>query len=238
MCGTEGYSGVYGRLKRLLVAGQRTILVPQAGYNSSPGCCNTAIQEELDRLYQLSLSDPTVVAVVPFIWETVPGNWASGLDNYVGTAMETSYTTIGAQVKSGFTYPAGVQPVIQFVQPPFHFNSLSISEGLNAAFIFQGIGFNTYTSEISGTEPLYRCRDASTSAHFASLSSTCEGQTVEGLYGYVAVSQVGGTSPLYRFYNPSTDDFLCTTDCAEGSGASGYEYQGVLGYAPGVAIAE
>jgi hypothetical protein len=113
MCGTEGYSGVYGRLKRLLVAGQRTILVPQAGYNSSPGCCNTAIQEELDRLYQLSLSDPTVVAVVPFIWETVPGNWASGLDNYVGTAMETSYTTIGAQVKSGFTYPAGVQPVIQ-----------------------------------------------------------------------------------------------------------------------------
>jgi len=152
--------------------------------------------------------------------------------------MEQSYVNIGAQVKSNFTYPSGIQPVAQFVVGKFHFDTLSVSEGLNAGGIFQGIGFNTYESEAAGMHPLYRCRDTTTGAHFASVFSNCEGQAGEGLYGYVYGSEVGGTGPLYRFYNPSTEDFLCTTSYSEGVGAPGYEEQGILGYVTGGGLAE
>jgi hypothetical protein len=81
---------------------------------------------------------------------------------------------------------------------------------------YEGISFYVLNSQDPGTVPMYRCYIPGLSDHFTSLSSTCEGQIYESVYGYIYdrnLPQPGGTVPVYRCYGNS--DHLTTVNYPE-----------------------
>ena len=79
---------------------------------------------------------------------------------------------------------------------------------------------------------LYRCRmPSATYGHFVSMEANCEGQSYEGLIGYVSNQPRTGYQDIYRFFDATLADHLTTTNFQEGVDA-GYAYEGILGYAP------
>jgi hypothetical protein len=122
----------------------------------------------------------------------------------------------------------GLHPTFRF-RGTTHFYTNSYAEGLNAGFTADGISFRSYGTPGTGRFPLYRCI-AGSSDHFVSSSSTCEGQTVEYVFGYVCSSAGAGCpNTLYRFYNAAIGEHLITTNYSEGV-AAGDTFEFVLGY--------
>jgi hypothetical protein len=93
-------------------------------------------------------------------------------------------------------------------------------------FVYEGSPFNVWTASASGRVAIYRCYVGSKRDHFISTNAGCEGQAVEGLYGYLSA---GGTVAIYRCFNGYFH--LATTDTGECQRA-GFKVEGVLGYAP------
>jgi chitodextrinase len=65
---------------------------------------------------------------------------------------------------------------------------------------------------------------------FLTVDANCEGQHVVGNLGYVSTYERAGYVPLYRYWNRLFDHFT-TTNRGEGD-ASGYSYDGIIGYVP------
>ncbi len=107
-----------------------------------------------------------------------------------------------------------------------HFYSLSADEGTNAGYIYEGVGFKTFSSNanLSDVTALYRC--IAGGHHFVSTDPNCEGQANEGSYGYIFTKKIGNSIPLYRFYGPG--DHLITTNAGEAGGV--YTPEGILGF--------
>lgn len=229
--GTE-YTYRYADMRQALGANQRTILVPQASMKTSnDGCCIDALKQEAKRFNQLAYGDSKVIGIFPFIWEDIYG-WY-GLNHY--PTLQPVWKQIGAEITTHWSYPSGVLPMYRFFSTTTYdyFFTKNIAEGINVAranhFTFEGIGFAIYSTQLSGTYPLYRCKTPT--SHFISVSSTCETFTSEGIYGYAYPTQVTGTTPLYRFVNPGNWTHLETTNYSEGT-SKGLTYEGLLGYVP------
>jgi len=127
-------------------------------------------------------------------------------------------------------------PIYRFRKAPYLFWTTSYTQGatLWGAQNFNGTAYHVNPYGVSNsTTALYSClRKNSTADYFASISSTCEGQTVKGLLGYVSPGPGTGLTPLYRFYNSSLGIHLITTSYTEGTSDSGFTFDVVLGYSP------
>jgi len=123
-------------------------------------------------------------------------------------------------------------PLFRFFNGKDHFLTASFSEGINAGYGFEGTAFNVYSSNIDGAmAPIQRCYVNASGDHFVSRDSNCEGQRLEGVYGFISTYSRPGFAALYRFYHTATGDHLTTTNYAEGVN-TGYSLEGVLGYVP------
>jgi hypothetical protein len=116
--------------------------------------------------------------------------------------------------------------VYRFVGPDFLL-SLDANEGLIPGYTAQGATFQTFTGYYPGLTPLYRC--FSGVDHFASLDSSCEGRSTEGVLGFIATAPTPVIAkPLYRCMSTI---HLITTNIAE-CNMLGMHVESVLGYVP------
>lgn len=97
------------------------------------------------------------------------------------------------------------------------------------AWVNQGIAFRLFRSQTSTSQiGLYNCLNLQIGKHFVSSSSSCEGQKVEGLLGYMNSLQTNGLVPLMRFTHPQDNrEKRATTVNAE---VSGWKFEKTLGY--------
>ncbi|MBI4488710.1 MAG: hypothetical protein HY694_06460, partial [Deltaproteobacteria bacterium] len=80
----------------------------------------------------------------------------------------------------------------------------------------------------TGTAPLYRFLNSSTSHHYYSTANDPPaGFSLQATLGYLRTSSGSGLVALYRHYNSSTGDYLLTTASTP---PSGYQLQVTLGY--------
>jgi len=100
------------------------------------------------------------------------------------------------------------------------------------SYTFEGTAFRVHPTAVADAmQALYRCYVPQTADHFVSVAGNCEGQSFEGMYGYVSAYPRDGYEPIYRFYKNWPPDHLTTTNYSEGINA-GYVFEAVLGYAP------
>lgn len=164
-------------------------------------------------------------------------------EGYIAPGSTSSYTCLLAigsvdEVISAQNalYASGGRPapLFRFFNGKDHFVTASYNEGSNAGYVFEGTAFNVYASNVDGgMAPIHRCYSVATGDHFIARDSTCEGQQIEGVYGYISTYSRPGFMAVYRFYHTATGDHLTTTNYAEGIN-TGYSLEGVLGYAPAI----
>jgi hypothetical protein len=94
----------------------------------------------------------------------------------------------------------------------------------------EGVSFKIYDHDDGNAQPLYRCRVNGTSYHFLSNAGNCEGQTVEGLLGYVSRTQRPGLVQIFRCLGPTGADHLTTANPNECNVAH-YRIEGPQGWA-------
>lgn len=102
---------------------------------------------------------------------------------------------------------------------------------------FSPEGFVFYLTNyyVSGNEAwtnaIYRCRSME-NKHFLETSTTCKGQTLEGLLGYSSLLQNAGTYPLMEFYHPEHKIYFYTIEESEKTAVLGHGFQFVrtMGY--------
>jgi len=106
---------------------------------------------------------------------------------------------------------------------------------------FEGVAGYVATSQISGTQPLYRLSKTANgkTIHFYTANPTemqsaqSQGYKLEGAMGYVPTTQISGTIPLERLIQPTTGEYLYTTSAGEKQQAVNryhYQDQGVACY--------
>jgi len=106
----------------------------------------------------------------------------------------------------------------------------------------EGIAGYLASSQISGTQPLYRLSKPAPAAvggliHLYTAdnnerqSALGQGFKEDGPLGYIATSQISGAVPLYRFRSP-TGDYFMTANPSDRQIAQqqGYQDQGTVGY--------
>ncbi|MBY0521912.1 MAG: hypothetical protein K2R98_00850 [Gemmataceae bacterium] len=98
---------------------------------------------------------------------------------------------------------------------------------LGNGFQDEGTPFFVEPARRPGFVPLYRHFDGH--GHIYSAGRQIGGLKAEGIVGYVGTRQARSTVPLYEWYSPGVDQHLYTTD-ANGEGAPGFRYVGVVGY--------
>lgn len=93
-----------------------------------------------------------------------------------------------------------------------------------------------YTSQQSGTIPLYRLFSESASDHYYTTSAderdtaiSIYGYEDEGIAAYVYKGQDCGSVPLFMLYSASASDHFYTTSEAEAN-TSGYSMERIIGY--------
>jgi len=118
------------------------------------------------------------------------------------------------------------RPIYRLFNGTDHLYSVSQTEGTTSGYHYEEEAFLLAPSSGSGLVPLYRCLYSK--GHFLSTQSNCEGETVEGVLGYMSSANAGGLTPLYRFVN-SAGYHLETTVSSEGT-SNGYTLEGTLGY--------
>lgn len=74
--------------------------------------------------------------------------------------------------------------------------------------------YDIYADPQDGLVGWYRCLKGN-GKYFYTTSSTCEGQTVEALMGYVNPIDSAGARPLYRLYNASIGNHFYTVSAGE-----------------------
>jgi hypothetical protein len=146
-----------------------------------------------------------------------------------------------------YLYPAnapvaGSAPVLRYFSrngSRDHFYTLSFGElgnGLNNGYIFEGVGFFAFGSQVAGTSPVYRYYNAGNGDHFytasfAELGGGGGGYVLEGVGFYANTTQVPGTLPVYRYYSAGAGDHFYTKNPNELATLGGYVLEGVGWYA-------
>lgn len=110
-----------------------------------------------------------------------------------------------------------------------HFFTTTRSEGVQAGFQSEGVGFGLLGEARAGAVALYRCR---ADAHFLSVDPRCEGRIVEGVLGFIYQQPTVGAVPLHRLYHPVAQHMLTASESERASltPSAGWQYEGVLGY--------
>jgi hypothetical protein len=103
------------------------------------------------------------------------GHWASSRLPPSGFTVESSYRILRNSA-------SGTKPIYE-CRVGNH-NLLTPDVQCEGQFPMGPVGY-IYTTQVAGSEALYRCSLGSGADHFISTSSTCEGQTTEQLLGYV-----------------------------------------------------
>jgi polyvinyl alcohol dehydrogenase (cytochrome) len=149
-----------------------------------------------------------------------PNHWVTtgGVSTaYTGSpgAEEFSIGLLRSAAASGFTALYGCQAgTVHFV---------SHDPSCEGQQVLRTEGYTSNTAAAPYTLQIYRCRVASNNDHFVSTSSSCEGQAGEGSLGYIEPR-----SGLERFVVPARHW------TADGSVATGYQPESVLGYVASV----
>lgn len=113
-------------------------------------------------------------------------------------------------------------------------NYSTIGDGnQSSGYLFEGIGFFAFDTNVSGTVPVYGFLNSSSWDHFYSTSSsTPSGYSAEGIRFYAYTSSVNGAVPVYRYYDSATGDHFYTKNPDEFMYAStGHAYEGIAFYA-------
>lgn len=114
-----------------------------------------------------------------------------------------------------------------------HFYTTDLGEAQCCGFTLEASDYyQLYVGPHPGLVPFYRCLTGG-GLHFYTQSPTCEGTTVEGAMGYIAIAAgTAGSTPLYRVYLGANGDHFYTTSMPERDSAiaSGYVDEGIAGY--------
>lgn len=118
-------------------------------------------------------------------------------------------------------------------QGNLHFYTLNAAEWFGDGTQQEGTAFQVLLNPAPGTVALNRCRvtNAPTYLQFVSRDAGCEGQTHEGVLGYIYNQNGNPLETLYRATQPQTWDHLVTKYANEGA-EYGYINEGIIGYAP------
>jgi hypothetical protein len=141
-----------------------------------------------------------------------------------------------------FLYPAnppvaGTVPVFRYYgrdSNQDHFYTMHYGEiggGSNWAYIFEGIGFHAFATQVPNSVPIYRYYSASTGNHFYSAYQENNGWPLEGIGFYAYTSAINGARPVYRYYSPSRGDHFYTLNPNELATMPGYVSEGIGWYA-------
>jgi hypothetical protein len=180
-------------------------------------------------------------------WEGHPDQNDQAYTNY---PLDRTYGSLGIRCAYGQIAPpppppppppptAKAAPIYRAYNGEDHLQGLQQGEGA-PAWKSEGISFHVLkTAPAAASYQLYRCRltNDNNRFHFLSNDAHCEGQTVDGLLGYVYAAQAANTKPIYRCRKgtggigiPAFHDHLSTLtpdECRKG----GYQVEGTQGYA-------
>jgi hypothetical protein len=172
-----------------------------------------------------------------------PGSIMNGSTCGIAPAGLSPFDIVAMQ----YLYPAnapvaGAVPVLRYFtrnSTTSHFYSTNFAElgnGLNAGYIFEGIGFFAFPNQVPGSVPVYRYFRAASGNHFytanfAELGGGAAGYRLEGIAFYAYPSQQPGTLPVFRYYSPSSIDHFYTKNPNELLTLGGYNLEGVAWFA-------
>ncbi len=170
-----------------------------------------------------------------------------------GSAPDRENRNVGVNSGMATTAPAGTStttsssgsyvPLYRMLGNGDHFYTTNASEHATVAragvYKDEGIAGYLASSQVAGTEPLYRlvAQRGSMTDHFYTASAAerqsaiQSGYRDEGEIGYIAQSQAPGTVPLYRLLGKNGDHFYTTSEGERQSAISqGYKDEGIAGY--------
>ncbi len=144
-------------------------------------------------------------------------------------------------------------PVYRFWSPVFggHFYTMNEEEknniigGLSAYWTYEGVAYDAYTRQPSGTLPVYRFWSPVFAGHFYTMNEEERNNisgglsaywTYEGVAWYAYPTQVAGTVPIYRFWSSRLNHHFFTASEEEknnviASLSAYWTYEGVAYYA-------
>jgi hypothetical protein len=163
-------------------------------------------------------------------------NTRFSMTHILGTPVGDDYVSLmnGGQCGSGATVLSGYDKVaVQYIYPQdppvagtvpvFRYNKNGnlgehfyttnyneLAQGSNTGYIFEGVAFFAFPTQVSGSEPVYRYYNATVNDHFYTRSAvTPGGYSLERIAFYAYPSALNGSVPVYRYYNgaPVYDHF-------------------------------
>lgn len=110
-----------------------------------------------------------------------------------------------------------------------------LGNGGSGGWVYEGVQCQVYSSQVSGTIPLYRYCSSSLGLHFYTTQNvdlSGIGYHSEGIQCYVYGNSVCYTdpniTPLYRYYNTRSNAHFYTTNWGElGGGGGDWHYEGI-----------
>ncbi len=132
------------------------------------------------------------------------------------------FYTASVEEKNSIT----LSPVYRFFSPinGDHFYTASEAEKSVVAntshsdYLFEGIAFYAFRTNVSGTIPIHRSLSPITGDHFYSASATegtAAGYSYEGVAFYAYNGRINGATDVYRLYNTSSGDHFYTVSSSE-----------------------
>ena len=131
-----------------------------------------------------------------------------------------------------FTTPTVEVPVFQSDRHGDQLVTLNMAEAADKGYGNLSLAFNVFSdNQVPGTRPLFRCLAEGANRHFTSLDRGCDGDTNEGLLGFIYKNHQPDSDRLLRYYARGKNGVVTTTDETQGQAVS-RERPVQLGYAP------
>jgi hypothetical protein len=143
-----------------------------------------------------------------------------------------------------FLYPenppvAGAVPVFRYFNngpAQDHFYTISYTElgnGSNNGYVFEGIGFFAFPTQVANSVPVHRYNIPGTGNHFYSIdpSEIPPASVYEGVAFFVYPLAINGAVPIHRYYRTGLNDHFYTKNQNELLIAPGYNYEGISWHA-------
>ncbi|MDD3487737.1 MAG: SpoIID/LytB domain-containing protein [Candidatus Moranbacteria bacterium] len=132
------------------------------------------------------------------------------------------FYTASTDEKNGLS----LAPVYRFVSSTNgdHFYTASeseknvVSNTSKSGYLFEGIAFYAYTTQVDGTSAVYRSLNGSNGDHFYTTSSSeknASGYSYEGVAFYTYTSETNGATAVYRLFDSSGGDHFYTISSSE-----------------------
>lgn len=176
---------------------------------------------------------------------TEPNSLMNAGECGIGATALSSFDILATQ----FLYPenppvAGSVPIFRYFSrngSKDHLYTANINEkgnGSNSDYIFEGIAFFAFSTQVPGTVPVYRYfhPGANLGDHFYTLNqSDVSGNpaySYEGIAFYAYNQQINNSVPIHRYWNSSIDDHFYSKNNSEvAAKPSGYIYEFPVFYA-------